>query len=79
MSSYINVFENMLFALRQFVESEKALNTDEIAYRLSVSSRTAQRMAKELNESGWLEFKRVGKSKLYFATEKAKQLFGVNA
>lgn len=79
MSSYINVFENMLFALRQFVESEKALNTDEIAYRLSVSSRTAQRMAKELNESGWLEFKRVRKSKLYFATEKAKQLFGVAA
>jgi len=79
MSSYINVFENMLFALRQFVESEKALNTDEIAYKLSVSSRTAQRMAKELSESGWLEFKRVGKCKLYFATEKAKQLFGVNA
>lgn len=79
MSNYMNIFENILFTLRQFVESDKALNTEEIAYRLSVSNRTAQRMTKELHESGWLEFKKFGGSKLYFATDKAKQLFGVNA
>ena len=79
MSNYINIFENTLFALKQFVESDKALNIKEIEYRLSVGKRTAQRMTKELHESGWLEFRKVGKSKLYFATDKAKQLFGVNA
>ena len=78
MSNYITVFENMLFALRQFAESDKALNTKEIQYRLGVGKRTAQRMTKELHESGWLGFKKVGNSKLYFATDKAKQLFGVN-
>ena len=76
MSTYAKIFDNMIYVLSQFAQSDKALNTEEIAYRLSMSQRTAQRITKSLNELGWLEFKSVNKSKLYFASEKTKKLFG---
>ena len=76
MSTYAKIFDNMVYVLSQFAQSDKALNTEEIAYRLSMSQRTAQRITKSLNELGWLEFKRVGRSNLYFANEKTKKLFG---
>lgn len=79
MSTYTEIFDKMIFTLSQFVQSGKALNTKEIQYLLDVSQRTAQRICKELSESGWLECKKVGSAKLYFATEKSKQLFGVAA
>ena len=75
MSTYAKIFDNMVYVLSQFAQ-DKALNTEEIAYRLSMSQRTAQRITKSLNELGWLEFKRVGRSNLYFANEKTKKLFG---
>ena len=76
MSTHTEIFDNMVYVLSQFAQSDKALNTEEIAYRLSMSQRTAQRITKSLNELGWLEFKSVNKSKLYFASEKTKKLFG---
>ena len=76
MSTHTKIFDNMIYVLSQFSQSDKALNTEEIAYRLSISQRTAQRITKSLNELGWLEFKSVNKSKLYFASEKTKKLFG---
>ena len=79
MSNHINIFEDVLYALRQFVESDKALNTKEIGYRLNVSHRTAQRISKSLHESGWLDCKEINRNRLYLPADKAKQLFGVNA
>ena len=76
MSTYAKIFDNMIYVLSQFAQSDKALNTEEIAYRLSMSQRTAQRITKSLTELGWLEFKSVNKSKLYFASEKTKKFFG---
>ena len=76
MSTHTEIFDNMIYVLSQFAQSEKALNTDEVAYRLDMSRRTAQRLTKALTESGWLGFKKVGCSKLYFASEKTKKLFG---
>ena len=76
MSTYAKIFDNMVYVLSQFAQSDKALNTEEIAYRLSISQRTAQRVTKSLTELGWLEFKSVNKSKLYFSSEKTKKLFG---
>ncbi len=75
MSTHTEIFNNMIHVLSQFAQSDKALNTEEIAYQLSMSKRTAQRITKSLTESGWLGFKRVGCSKLYFANEKTKNLF----
>lgn len=79
MSTYVEIFDTLIFALNQFVKSEKALNSDEVKDLLGVSKRTAQRISKSLAESGWLEAKRVGHENLYFATDKAKQLFKVAA
>ena len=76
MSTHTEIFDNMVYVLSQFAQSDKALNTEEIAYRLSMSRRTAQRVTKSLTELGWLEFKSVNKSKLYFASEKTKKFFG---
>ena len=76
MSTHTEIFDNMIYVLSQFAQSDKALNTEEIAYRLSMSQRTAQRVTKSLTQSGWLGFKRVGRSKLYFASEKTKKFFG---
>ena len=77
MSSYTEIFDTMIFTLSQFVQSGKALNTDEIQHLLGVSKRTAQRIPKSLTESGWLECRRVGRVNLFSATDKARQLFGV--
>nr|WP_252727927.1 helix-turn-helix domain-containing protein [Acinetobacter sp. Ac_5812] len=66
----------MVFVLSQFAQSNKALNTDEIIYRLGMSRRTVQRITKALKESGWLDYKKVGRNHLYFATDKTMQLFG---
>ncbi|WP_151707678.1 helix-turn-helix domain-containing protein [Acinetobacter junii] len=76
MSTHTEIFDNMIYVLSQFAQSDKALNTDEVAYRLDMSRRTAQRLTKSLTESGWLGFKKVGCSKLYFANDKTKELFG---
>ena len=76
MSTHTEIFDNMVYVLSQFAQSDKALNTEEVAYRLSMSQRTAQRVTKSLTQSGWLGFKRVGRSNLYFANEKTKKLFG---
>lgn len=76
MSTHTEIFDNMIYVLSQFAQSEKALNTDEVAYRLDMSRRAAQRLTKALTESGWLGFKKVGCSKLYFANDKTKELFG---
>lgn len=77
MSTYIEIFDNIIFVLNQFVKSGKALNSVEVKDLLGVSQRTAQRISKSLAESGWLEAKRVGRENLYFATDKAKRLFEV--
>lgn len=76
MSNYTEIFDSMIFTLSQFAQSDKPLGVKEIEYRLGVSRRKAQRVTKELSESGWLDFEKAGRSKLYFATDKAKQLFG---
>lgn len=76
MSTHTEIFNNMIYVLSQFAQSDKALNTDEVAYRLDMSRRTAQRLTKALTESGWLGFKKVRCSKLYFANDKTKELFG---
>ncbi len=73
----MEVFDNMLFTINQFAKSSKPLCTKEIAYRLDIHLRTAQRISKALCEAGWIDFETNGTSKLYFATDKAKQLFGV--
>ena len=75
MNTHTEIFDNMIYVLSQFAQSEKALNTDEVAYRLDMSRRTAKRLTKALTESGWLGFKKVGRSKLYFANDKTKELF----
>lgn len=77
MSSYVNIFDTMIFVLSQFVHSEKALNTKEIQYRLGMSLRSTQRITKDLAESGWLDVKTIGRDKLYSASDKAKKLFTV--
>ncbi|HCK30110.1 MAG TPA: hypothetical protein DIT34_05505 [Acinetobacter ursingii] len=76
MSNYVEIFDNIVFVLSQFAETDKALNSAEVEHKLGVSKRTAQRICKSLSESGWLYFKRVGHDKLYFASEKTKRLFG---
>ena len=76
MSTHTEIFDNMIYVLSQFAQSHKALNTHEVASQLNINLRTAQRITKSLNELGWLEFKRVGRSNLYFASEKTKKLFG---
>lgn len=76
MSNYVEIFDNIIFVLSQFAETDKALNTEEVELKLGVSKRTAQRLCKSLSEPGWLYFKRVGHDKLYFASEKTKRLFG---
>lgn len=63
MSTYTEIFDMMIFTLSQFAQSGKALNTKEIQNLLDVSQRTAQRICKELNESGWLEYRKVGREK----------------
>lgn len=77
MSNYTEIFDSMIFTLSQFAQSEKPLCAKEVAHRLDIGLRTAQRIMKSLYESGWLDSTRSGKSKLYFATDKTKQLFGV--
>lgn len=77
MSTYTEIFDMMIFTLSQFAQSGKALNTKEIQNLLDVSQRTAQRICKELNESGWLEYRKVGREKLYSASAKTKELFKV--
>lgn len=75
-SNHLEIFDNMLFALNQFAKSQKSLCTKEIAHRLNIHIRTSQRITKALREAGWLDFELRGSTKLYFATEKAKRLFG---
>lgn len=76
MSNHVEIFDNIVFVLSQFAETDKALNSAEVERRLGVSKRTAQRLCKSLHESGWLYFKKHGCDKLYFASEKTKKLFG---
>lgn len=75
MTNNVIIFEDVLYVLRQFSESGKALNLKEIAYRAGISQRSSQRLTKSLKEGGWLDLKRIGCSYLYSATDKTNQLF----
>lgn len=52
MSNYVEIFDNIIFVLSQFAETDKALNSAEVEHKLGVSKRTAQRICKSLSESG---------------------------
>ncbi|OCY57758.1 helix-turn-helix domain-containing protein [Acinetobacter pittii] len=75
MKGYTEIFETMLDSLRFFAESEKPLNVKEIEYRLGLHTRTAQRIAKALEDAGWLTSKKTKCGNLFTATDKAKALF----
>lgn len=75
MKGYVEIFETMLDSLRFFAESEKPLNVKEIECKFGLHTRTAQRIAKSLEEAGWLTSKKTGCGNLFTATDKAKALF----
>ncbi|WP_267581462.1 helix-turn-helix domain-containing protein [Acinetobacter pittii] len=78
MKGYVEIFDTMISSLNHFVESDKALSVKEIGYRLGLHTRTAQRITKALEESGWLNSKKTGAGKFFTATDKAKSLFKTN-
>ncbi|MDD9317890.1 hypothetical protein [Acinetobacter lactucae] len=78
MKGYVEIFDTMISSLNHFVESDKALSVKEIGYRLGLQTRTAQRITKALEESGWLTSKKTGAGKFFTATDKAKSLFKTN-
>ncbi|MGQ0862922.1 hypothetical protein ACT4XX_10360 [Acinetobacter baumannii] len=75
MRGYTEIFETMLNSLRVFAESEKPLNVKEIQYEFGLHIRTAQRIAKALEDAGWITSKKTRFGKFFTATEKAKALF----
>ena len=76
MSKNIAIFNRTMRLLEEFSKAEKALNTDEIKILTSQTLRSAQRTARQLHESGWLECKVYNNCALYSASEKTKKLFG---
>lgn len=58
MRGYTEIFETMLNSLRVFAESEKPLNVKEIQYEFGLHIRTAQRIAKALEDAGWITSKK---------------------
>lgn len=75
MRGYTEIFETMLNSLRVFAESEKPLNVKEIQYEFGLHIRTAQRIAKALEDAGWITSKKTRFGKFFTATDKAKALF----
>ncbi|HFG4486368.1 hypothetical protein [Acinetobacter baumannii] len=75
MKGYVEIFDTMLSSLSHFTESDKPLSVKEIGCRLGLQTRTAQRIAKALQESGWLTSNKTGSGNLFSATDKAKALF----
>ncbi|HFE9631552.1 helix-turn-helix domain-containing protein [Acinetobacter baumannii] len=75
MRGYTEIFETMLNSLRVFAESEKPLNVKEIQYEFGLHIRTAQRIAKALEDAGWITSKKTRFGNFFTATEKAKALF----
>lgn len=76
MSKNIEIFNRTIRLLEEFSKAEKALNTEEIRKLINQTQRTAQRTARQLHESGWLECRMLGGSALYSASQKTKKLFG---
>lgn len=76
MSKNIAIFNRIMRLLEEFSKAEKALNTYEIKRLTSQTLRSAQRTARQLHESGWLECKVYNNCALYSASEKTKKLFG---
>lgn len=78
MKGYVEIFDTMLSSLHHFTESDEALSVKEIGYRLGLQTRTAQRIAKALQESGWLTSQKTGAGNFFTATDKAKALFNTS-
>ncbi|HIN56148.1 helix-turn-helix domain-containing protein [Acinetobacter pittii] len=78
MKGYVEIFDTMLSSLSHFTESDKPLSVKEIGYRLGLQTRTAQRIAKALQESGWLTSQKTGVGNFFTATDKARALFKTN-
>lgn len=76
MSKSIAIFNRTMRLLEEFSKAEKALNTEDIRKLMNQTQRSAQRTARELYESGWLECKLYNNCALYSASEKTKKLFG---
>lgn len=76
MSKNIEIFNRTMRLLEQFSKSNKALNTEEIKKLTNQTLRSAQRTARQLHESGWLECKVYNNCALYRASDKTKKLFG---
>ena len=76
MSKNIEIFDRTMRLLEEFSRSEKALNTEDIRRLINQTHRSAQRTARQLQESGWLECRMCSGCALYSASEKTKKLFG---
>ena len=75
-SKSIAIFNRTMRLLEAFSKAEKALNTEDISKLINQTQRSAQRTARQLHESGWLECKVYNNCALYSASEKTKKLFG---
>ena len=75
MSKSIAIFNRTLRLLEEFSNSNKALNTDEISKLINQTQRSAQRTARLLHESWWLECKIHNNCVLYKASSKTHALF----
>lgn len=76
MSKNIEIFNRTMRLLEEFSKAEKALNTEEIRKLINQTQRSAQRTARQLHESGWLECRMLGGCAMYSASQKTKELFG---
>ena len=76
MSKNIAIFNRTMRLLEEFSIAEKALNTEEIRKLINQTQRSAQRTARQLNESGWLECSMRSGCAMYSASQKTKELFG---
>ncbi|WP_336142059.1 hypothetical protein [Acinetobacter sp. 102] len=76
MSKNIAIFNRTMRLLEEFSKAEKALNTEEIRKLINQTQRSAQRTARQLHESGWLECSMRSGCAMYSASKKTKELFG---
>lgn len=75
MSKNIAIFNRTMRLLEEFSKAEKALNTEEIRKLINQTQRSAQRTARQLHESGWLECSMRSGCAMYSASQKTKELF----
>lgn len=75
MSKNIEIFNRTIRLLEEFSKAEKALNTEEIRKLINQTQRSAQRTARQLHESGWLECSMRSGCAMYSASQKTKELF----